>query len=288
MIKAFNPDLKKPDIIYPGQELILPTRPIAGLSPEPESASPAPETAVEEPKEPDEKPMVKDKTSPQPPVEPEKDKTEEPPAATTPPVSATAEPAAAPKPEPEPEPKPELKPELKPESKPELKPEPAKPAASKEHEIAVVEKGDSLSTILRRAGVPEEMIFTGVLARTLALNPQIKDPNIIYQGQKIVIPSRSTWEKPLFRTTQAPCPRTCFTGRHQSQTRSRTRTETDPAHHPGPHASAFPQFRGQNGPGPDIHPHGGTFSVHGSTFSTAENRRSDYDKQSELSYYRTP
>lgn len=48
--------------------------------------------------------------------------------------------------------------------------------------LYTVQEGDSLSTIAARSGL--------TLAQLLAANPQIANPNVIYAGQQIALPSR--------------------------------------------------------------------------------------------------
>jgi LysM repeat protein len=65
-----------------------------------------------------------------------------------------------------------------------------KAAATESPSIYVVQKGDNLSTIIRRKmGKPAE--FTSVYRLVKKLNPQIRDVNVIYPGQKIVLPQLS-------------------------------------------------------------------------------------------------
>lgn len=58
----------------------------------------------------------------------------------------------------------------------------------------VVQKGDTLYSIARRTGTTVKAI--------LVVNPQIKDPNMIYEGQVINIPKMPVPPKP----TKPPCP----------------------------------------------------------------------------------
>ena len=64
--------------------------------------------------------------------------------------------------------------------------------------IYTVEKGDSLYTIAQRQGTTVQAI--------LAVNPQITDPNLIIQGQKICIPAATTPEPPMPYPPPPPCP----------------------------------------------------------------------------------
>ena len=76
MAQAFNPELKNPDLIYPGMNLILPTGPVQGLTPEtgPPADRPKEETASTEPgpkPEPKPEPVEPPKEEPAPKPAPE-------------------------------------------------------------------------------------------------------------------------------------------------------------------------------------------------------------------------
>lgn len=91
-------------------------------------------------------------------------------------ITAAATPVVTqPKPDPKPEPKPDPKPEQpKPEPKPPVKPVPAKPA------VHVVKTGDTLWAIAKKHNTTWQKLQ--------ALN-HIKNPNLIYPGQKIKLPA---------------------------------------------------------------------------------------------------
>ncbi|MEN6476279.1 MAG: LysM peptidoglycan-binding domain-containing protein [Syntrophaceae bacterium] len=72
----------------------------------------------------------------------------------------------------------------------------SRPQTQKGYEVQAVEKdayviqqGEHLAQILRKVyGLSDEQIFREYIAAIKELNPQIKDPNMIHPGQKILIP----------------------------------------------------------------------------------------------------
>lgn len=68
-----------------------------------------------------------------------------------------------------------------------LKIRPAIPPESKK-KTYTVKSGDTLVSILKREGVPQELIFKDYLGLFLELNPQISDINKLRVGQEIVLP----------------------------------------------------------------------------------------------------
>ena len=110
MVLAFNPEVTDPNLILPGQKLVLPTEPVPGL--------------------------------------------EKPAAAAHPGDQETSDSASIPK----------------------------------KAQTIKVQEGDSLSQLLRKAGIPKRLIFSEFIQLTLKMNPQISDPNLIYAGQEIIIP----------------------------------------------------------------------------------------------------
>ncbi|MDR1044385.1 MAG: LysM domain-containing protein [Candidatus Adiutrix sp.] len=50
-------------------------------------------------------------------------------------------------------------------------------------------RGDTLERLLRREGLPRDVIYGHLLKVTLELNPEIKDPNLIFAGAEIKIPA---------------------------------------------------------------------------------------------------
>ncbi|MBW2092753.1 MAG: LysM peptidoglycan-binding domain-containing protein, partial [Deltaproteobacteria bacterium] len=105
LIKTLNPDLKNPNIIFPGQKLILPTGPIKGLKLSPLKAT-----------------------------------------------STQIEKIGIP------------------------------------YRIQRVKPGERLVLFLRREGLPDKLIFNEYIDLVMKLNPEIKDKDIIYPGQKIRLP----------------------------------------------------------------------------------------------------
>lgn len=118
MVKVFNPHLSNPDLIHPGQKLVLP------------------EGSVE--------------LADLPKIDPEEE------------ASAERE-GDAESPEPE--------------------------TAGTGGTTVTVKKGDTLYRLLRHEGFSRGAIFSGLLNATVRLNPGMSSPHLIYEGQKIVLPS---------------------------------------------------------------------------------------------------
>ena len=117
LIRALNPELDNPDVILPGQKLLLPTGRVEGLSSLEASAdSKSPQVAESG----DEKP---DQQAPEVPVV--------------------------------------------------------------EHEV---QHGERIAALLRYYGVPDKLIFDEYINLVLALNPQIRNKDIIYPGQILKLP----------------------------------------------------------------------------------------------------
>ena len=112
MVMAFNPEVTNPNLILPGQKLVLPTEPVPELEKQPFVAT----------------------------------------SGTT--DSETSDTASTPK----------------------------------GTKIIRVQQGDSLSELLRQAGIPEHRIFNEFIRLTMKMNPNISDPNLIFAGQDITIP----------------------------------------------------------------------------------------------------
>ncbi len=73
------------------------------------------------------------------------------------------------------------------------KPEGSGPPPKIEVTEHVVQAGESLAQLLRNIGLPDSMIFNEYLELTLALNPHLKNPNIIYANQRIKLPMPGAW-----------------------------------------------------------------------------------------------
>lgn len=60
-----------------------------------------------------------------------------------------------------------------------------------------VRRGDTLERLLRREGLHRDVIYSHLLKVTLELNPEIKDPNLIFLGAEIKIPAAGDYLRPL-------------------------------------------------------------------------------------------
>lgn len=127
LILAVNKDLKNPDLILPGQKLVLPKDPIEGVSPAPA-----------------EKTSKGDGTS------------------------ETAEQGTSDDGD-------------------------LKSLDGVKYQVVQVKRGDRLATLLRRAGVPDHLIFNEAINVTLKINPQLSDPDLIFAGEAIKIPVQAAW-----------------------------------------------------------------------------------------------
>jgi len=70
--------------------------------------------------------------------------------------------------------------------------------------IRRVQKGEMLVQFLQQAGIPDKEIYDEYLKRCLELNPEIKNPNLIYPGQSIKIPLFGTAGKETAAVQTAP------------------------------------------------------------------------------------
>ncbi|MEW5726086.1 MAG: LysM peptidoglycan-binding domain-containing protein, partial [Thermodesulfobacteriota bacterium] len=66
-------------------------------------------------------------------------------------------------------------------------------AGEYEYRTVRVEKGDRLAEILRREGVPEPLIFNEMVNLVVRVNPQLRNPNLIYAGMDLKVPVKSDW-----------------------------------------------------------------------------------------------
>ncbi len=158
MIMAFNPDLVNPDLLLPGQKLILPEGPIKGLSPEPAAAP----TAAEGPS---------------------------------------------------------------------LGPSGTSITDGGMRKVVKVRRGDTLSALLMREGIPAEQLWQGFINLTVQINPNISDPNLIYTGQEITLPTRGAWAEAVVAGRTVGLPKPATVSRPPTATRAKkdrtARTKTE-------------------------------------------------------------
>jgi nucleoid-associated protein YgaU len=164
--------IRDPNLIRPGQRLLIP-----GPEPQPE-----PEPPPTPKPEPTPLPLPEPEPEPSPPVSPPP--APEPEPEPSPPV-LEPEPSPPSAPEPEPEPSPPM-PEPVPEPEPTPLPIP-EPEPQPEH-VYVVQPGDTLMAIARRLNVTVRAIIEA---------NDIKDPNLIHPGQRLVIPGVSRPPRPV-------------------------------------------------------------------------------------------
>ncbi len=157
LIRALNQDIKNPDIIVPGQKLILPSGPVEGLSPAPKTPAVAAKTAG--------------------PTEPGTDaaKAPETPAASNDPGKEPGEDAA---------------PGQADVRYPSLKDAAAAALAdSTKHVKIKIKPGDRLAQLLRDQGISNEHIFNEYLNLTVAMNPGINHADVIYSHMELNLPT---------------------------------------------------------------------------------------------------
>lgn len=104
--------------------------------------------------------------------------------------------------------------------------------APKGARVVSVQEGDTLSKLLRRAGMSNRQIFNEYIELTLKMNPRITNPNLIFAGQQITIPvdgssieTTATGEATPALTASRPGPGVVST---KTETQTTARTEAKP------------------------------------------------------------
>lgn len=193
IIQALNPALTNPDLIIPGQKLVLPVDPIEGLNLDTATNQPkAPQPNKESGPSPAKTPPTQTQPAPAKAEEATTVKIAPPkPAETkTPPLRPADTAAKALSPEPAP------LPETPSQSPQNINiPELARAALTDpgKHKTIVVEKGDRLANILRRENIPEDLIFNEFITLTVVMNPGLANPNLLYAGLELKVPLRPAW-----------------------------------------------------------------------------------------------